>query len=130
MDARDLMLDELAELVNIDVSENSDQNMFVRVGHHLLVQSDTVSELKYVVDPRRNGLKTIATQDVIPPSSTNPSVASGFIGGDAVNQNLALTVFETARAHSTQSKAIIDIKTVLILLRHWKRLVSQVVVFS
>ena len=111
LDARDLMLDQLAELVNIDISEDSDQNMFIRLGHHLLVQSDTVNELRYVVDPRRNGLRSIATQDGIPQSSSNPSVATGYIGGDAENQNLALTVFQTAREHSTQSKALIDIKT-------------------
>ena len=40
------MLDQLAELVNIDISEDSDQNMFIRLGHHLLVQSDTVNELR------------------------------------------------------------------------------------
>ena len=111
MDARDVMLDELAELVNIDVSEDLDQNMFIRVGHHLLVQSDTVSELKYVVDPRRNGLRTISTKELITPASTNTRVARAFVGGDAVNQNIAFTVFETAKEHSVQSKAIFDIKT-------------------
>lgn len=111
LDARDLMLDELSDLVNIDVSQDTEQNLYIRVGQHLLVQGSTVRELSYTADPTRGGLKTITTDNKIVNPSSNSAVAKAYVGGDADNQNIALTVFETARAHSTQSKSTYDIRT-------------------
>lgn len=111
LDARDVMLDELSDLVNTDVSEDNDQNLYIRVGQHLLVQGNLVRELSYTADPERGGLKTITMDDSIVDGSSNTAVAKAYVGGDAQNQNIALTVFQTARAHATQSKTTYDIRT-------------------
>jgi flagellar hook-associated protein FlgK len=111
LDARDLLLDELAGLVNIDIRKDSTQTLFVRVDEHLLLQGEKVNELKFIRDPaRKDGLKGVSTTDFHLPPSTNPHVADVFVGADAQDVDFALTVFNTANNHQLQSEALIDIR--------------------
>lgn len=110
LDSRDLLLDELSELVNIEVSEDSEQNLFVRVGSHLLVQGGNYNELHFVRNDSRQGLSSVESQDFELPDHNNPRIADLLVGGDANNQNFTLTVFQTANHHAVQSQAMVDIQ--------------------
>ncbi len=111
LDARDLLLDELSELVNIEVRKDSTQTLFVRVGNHLLLQGSKVNELSFIRDDaRKDGLKGVSTTDFYLPPSTIPDVADVFVGADAQNLDFALTVFNTANNHQLQSEALINIR--------------------
>jgi flagellar hook-associated protein FlgK len=113
MDQRDVLLDELSELVNVNIREDSQGTVYVRVGEHLLVQGGTINELHTVTDPDYPGLVRVSTEPYNIESSMNTDVATASIGGDAGNQNFSLTVFQTATKHKMQSRALIDVKNTL-----------------
>jgi len=110
MDRRDLMLDDLSELVNVDVREDANGSLYVNIGSHLLVQGSKVRELKYLINPALNGLRTLSSAPSLKEASNNPEVIKAFVGGDAVNQNVTVTVFQTATNHGLQSQPLINIK--------------------
>jgi flagellar hook-associated protein FlgK len=111
MDARDVLLDELSELVNVSVREDDLGVLYVRVGEHLLVQGNKVKHLNVVSDPYRPGMSVVSSHDFYPESSSDPSVVEAYAGGDADPQDFALTVFDVATNHKMQSEALLDIKS-------------------
>ncbi|PCJ19139.1 MAG: flagellar hook-associated protein FlgK [Candidatus Cloacimonadota bacterium] len=110
LDQRDLLLDQLSELVNVDITKDKNGVLTARVGSHLLVQGAKFNSLKLIADPRNAGKLTISSTSSIRPNSSSLKVASAEVGAHARNQQFTLTVFETATDHRLQSEAFLDIK--------------------
>ncbi|MCO4782514.1 MAG: flagellar hook-associated protein FlgK [Candidatus Cloacimonetes bacterium] len=110
LDQRDLILDELAELVNVDITKDKNGVLTARIGEHLLVQGKKFNPLKLIADPSNGGKLTISSTSSIRPNSTNLDVATAKVGAHAANQQFTFTVFQTATSHKMQSEKFLDIK--------------------
>ncbi|MEW6573311.1 MAG: flagellar hook-associated protein FlgK [Bacillota bacterium] len=74
-DRRDLLLDELAEMVNITVTEQPDGMVDVAIGGRNLVQGTTVDALQAVPDPLNNNFYEVQwSSDGIPVTMTSGSL--------------------------------------------------------
>ncbi|MGI6207295.1 MAG: flagellar hook-associated protein FlgK [Anaerolineae bacterium] len=62
-DQRDLLLNELAQLVNINYYENQDGTVTVDLGGHPLVMGDDIGQLSVLPDPTNGMLSKIVWQD-------------------------------------------------------------------
>ncbi len=103
LDERDRLLDELASLANVEIREDLNQELYVTIGEHLLVQGKTVRPPYLVNDPNLNGLQVISSTPTLPEPSDNPKVATAWVGADAKEGTHTVTVFQTATKHSLQS---------------------------
>lgn len=110
LDQRDLILDELAELVNVDITKDKNGILTARVGSHLLVQGTKFNSLKLIADPTNAGKLTVSSTSSIRPNSSNLGVATTKVGAHAADQQFTFTVFETATSHKMQSEKFLDIK--------------------
>jgi len=111
MDERDRLLDELSKYVNIEVRDEIQGEMQISVGEHLLVQGNKSFDLTMATDPDLAGLQIIQSGGALKRPSDNEEVLKAFVGADAVEQILTVTVFQMATNHKMQSRALGDIKT-------------------
>ncbi|MCJ8346910.1 hypothetical protein MJH12_15315, partial [bacterium] len=110
LDQRDLLLDELSELVNVDITRDKNGVLTARIGSHLLVQGTKFNGLNLIADPKNGGQLVVSSTSSIRPNSSNLNVATSKIGAHAANQQFTLTVFQTATEHRMQSERFLDIK--------------------
>jgi flagellar hook-associated protein 1 FlgK len=110
MDARDQLIDELSEQVNISVRTDSSGTLSVNIGDKLLVQGEKVLPLYALIDPDKNGMISVSDAQFIREPSSNPDVIKASMGAHVQNTKLALTVFQTATTHKVQSTAFMDLK--------------------
>ncbi|MFZ5952592.1 MAG: flagellar hook-associated protein FlgK, partial [Candidatus Rifleibacteriota bacterium] len=101
-DQRQLALENLAKLVNVDSFYNEAGDLTVNIGAHTLVQDITVKELSVVV---KNGesASSIAGSPIYPELSDNADVATASLQYTAEQRNITLTVAQLAQAHEQYS---------------------------
>ncbi len=101
-DQRQLALEKLAALVNVDSFYNENDVLTINVGAHTLVQDISVNELSVVV---KNGesASSIAGSATYPELSDNAEVATASLQYTAEQRNITLTVSQLAQAHEQYS---------------------------
>jgi flagellar hook-associated protein 1 FlgK len=101
-DQRQLALEKLAELVNVESFYNEKGALTVNVGTHTLVQDIVVKELHLVVKDKTSP-SSIAGGPDYPEMSDNTEVASAVLEHTSENRNITLTVSQIAQAHEQYS---------------------------
>ncbi len=102
-DKRQVALEELAELVDIDAFYNKQGELYVNVGTHPLVQHQFFDELH--VEIKNGELATTVTGSDLgyPEYSDNPDVAQAVLDHSVNLNNVTVTVSQVATAHSQYS---------------------------
>lgn len=101
-DQRQLALEKLAELVNVDSFVNEAGVLTVNVGAHTLVQDITVKELHIVIKDGESASGIAGTANY-PELSDNPEVATASLQYTGEQRNITLTVSQLAQANEQYS---------------------------
>ncbi len=101
-DQRQLALENLAKLVNVDSFYNEAGDLTVNIGSHTLLQGITVKELSVVVKDGESA-SSIAGSPIYPELSDNADVATASLQYTAEQRNITLTVAQLAQAHEQYS---------------------------
>ncbi len=101
-DQRQLALEELAGLVNVDAFYNQNGELTVNCGAHTLVQHIASKDL-YISTKDGENFSTVSGSENYPEFSDNTDVASAVITHTADQRNITLTVSAVAQAHSQYS---------------------------
>jgi flagellar hook-associated protein 1 FlgK len=101
-DQRQLALEDLARLVNVDSFYNEAGVLTVNVGAHTLVQDNVAKEL-FVTVKNGESASSVTSSPNYPELSDNPEVASASLQYTGENRNITLTVSQLAQAHEQYS---------------------------
>ena len=101
-DQRQLALEKLAKLVNVESFYNQDGALTVNVGAHTLVQDIAVNDLHISVKDGESA-STVAGSRGYPELSENEDVATASLQYTAEQRNITLTVSQLAQAHEQYS---------------------------
>lgn len=101
-DKRQLAIEELAKLINVDAFYNEADQLSIKCGAHTLVQHTTVKELNLVVKNGEATTSVFANSDY-PEFSDNTKVATASLSHTVSQSNLTLTVSQMAQKHEQYS---------------------------
>lgn len=102
-DKRQVALEELAELVDIDAFYNKQGELTVSVGTHCLVQHEYFDGLNVESKSQYLGTTVTGTKDGYPEYSTNPEVCQAILDHTVNLNQTTITVSQVATAHSQYS---------------------------
>ncbi|MDI6631532.1 MAG: flagellar hook-associated protein FlgK [Bacillota bacterium] len=106
-DRRDLLLDRLAKMVDITISEQADGTVTVAVGGRNLVQGITVDRFQVVADPLNNNFYAVQWEsDGTPVAFTSGSLAGMIWARDEGVANILSQVDELAATLISQVNAV------------------------
>ncbi|MBR4329248.1 MAG: flagellar hook-associated protein FlgK, partial [Candidatus Riflebacteria bacterium] len=103
-DKRQVALEDLAELVDIDSFYNTKGELTVSVGTHTLVQHEYFKDLRVELKNSELGSTVTGTDHKgYPEYSDNPEVATAVLDHTVSLNNVTVTVSQVAKAHSQYS---------------------------
>ena len=103
-DKRQVALEDLAKLVNIDSFYNTKGELTVSVGTHTLVQHEYFKDLRVELKNSELGSTVTGTdRKGYPEYSDNPEVATAVLDHTVNLNNVTVTVSQVAKAHSQYS---------------------------
>lgn len=102
-DKRQVALEDLAELVDIDAFYNKQGELYVNVGTHALVQHEHFDNLNVQVKNGDLASTVTGSENKYPEYSDNPDVAIAVLDHSVNLNNVTVTVTQTATAHSQYS---------------------------
>lgn len=104
LDKRDLLLDKLSELINIDMTRINDEQMIVTVNGQTLIQEGKVNHLILRLNPENNNFYDIHWERNDRKLSSNERVATVFATSSMENKTTHLEVRQLAKKHRVVSR--------------------------
>jgi len=107
IDKRNLLIEKLAEKIDIDVIYHQDHEVSIRVNDRMLVLKDEAFRLTTTQDGEKYGFSDIFWDDIYPPRySSNDDAVTVSIDASASRQNHIITVEQKATAQVLKNEAV------------------------